>query len=228
MRHLKFILVLVFFFPSCSKRVEDGDWSIPQFSVGEKRHYARCNVFSDETFKGIVWHSSSSKKSKCVFMEIEKSPEALLKNEDLFLQIYPFSVEEGETKYGSSLAIKTIREKEPLISSQIIDAYLVKTELKWEAENFFWDHFFKLCEIEQHWDGLQLVIYERRENQEEPAPIRISKLLLPPFLIHPGRFKEEKGNSLAAFHPFLEFMPKLKSEMSAYNDLAQKMCQPVL
>ncbi len=193
-------------------------------------HYLSCNQFTDTTFMGYVYKDSENPDPRCVLMDIAKSPKSFLKNEDLFLQVYPFTLRGDKMRYGSSLPIKTIEKfsKEALIQSQIIDAYLVEVEIKREPDYFFLDHLFEVCLItEESWEGLQLVLYERRAEQD-PVPLRVTKFLLPPFLIHPEHFKEEKGNALAAFHPFLESIPQSKTSSKFYHDLAKEMCLPVL
>ena len=196
----------------------------------EKSQYLTCNVFSDQTFRGYLFSDSESSyiDSECIYLEILKSPQELLKNSDLFLQIYPFKTTKKDIEYGHSLPIKTLKNssqtKQAIARSQIIDTHFVETVLDLPTESFFADHYFEICDITEDWEGLQLVIYERRENREVP-PIRISKFLLPPFLIHPEHFRDVKGEALAAFHPFLKYIPELKSRPSAYYRLAEDICE---
>lgn len=234
---MKAFLKCILFFPwilSCAEKLDfqpEGDETVIYQSGGEKDQYLSCNRFADETFRGYVWtdSKSSTNTETCITLEITKSPGNLLKNEDLFLQVYPFLIEGEETEYGSSVAIKTIKKEEgggvTVVRSQIIDTYLVETELNLDPDYFFIDHFFELCGIEKKWDGIQIVVYKRRANQEKPAPVRITKFLLPPFLVHPEYFREAKGNALAAFHPFLRNISDFKSKPSAYYDLAERMCR---
>lgn len=226
------MLFCSFLMPSCAQKVDSefgGEAVIFQSQSEEREHYSSCNFFADETFRGYIWHDSEGAgyAPDCVNLDIVKSPKEFLRNEDLFLQIYPFSTDDEELKYGASLPIRTIKkneDKEVLVLSQIIDTYLVETELQQDTDYFFLDHSFEVCNVGKEWEGLQLVIYERRAEQENAVPIRISKFLLPPFLVHPEHFRETKGSALAAFHPFLEHIPELKSEPSAYYDLAEQMC----
>ena len=177
--------------------------------------------------KGRVWNHSSNAKPDCVYLEIDSYPTKLFENEDLFLQIYPFSVKEDQIEYGSSLAINTIKKIEEdddtLITSQILDAHIVKTELALDPNHFFSDHLLEICGVGTDWEGIQFVIYERRIKQDS-APIRITKFLIPPFLAHPEHFKHEKGVELAALHPFLELIPEYKSQSQSYYDLAEDIC----
>ena len=234
---LKYMVLFPCFMLSCAQKVDlemDNQTVIYQASMSEERNpYLSCNQFADETFRGYIWSDSEYSDYKdCVYIDITDSPKEFLRNEDLFLQIYPFSIKNEEMNYGSSLSIKTMRKNkdngEALVLSQIIDTYLVETELDIEPDYFFLDHFFKVCDLEEEWDGLQFVIYERRKNQEKPAPIRITKFLLPPFLVHPEHFRDVHGDALAAFHPFLEYIPELKSQPSTYYDLAEKICRSIL
>ncbi len=229
------LIALSLFLISCAQEVNQNyerHAAIYGFSLAGEREdqYQSCNEFSDETFRGYVWsHSSSPDKSSCVSMEIIEYPHELLKNESLFLQIYPFSIEWGKMRYGESLPVNTLtRDQEELILSNMIDAYLVEIKLKLETDYFFEDHIFELCDIGDEWAGLHLVVYERRPNQQAPAPIRTTKFLLPPFLAHPGHFRDVKGDGLAAFHPFLAYAAQPQSASKSYYDLAEEMCQSVL
>ena len=200
----------------------------------EKSPYLSCNVFADETFRGRVWNedSSSDLNESCVYLEIEESPQELLENRNLFLQLYPFLVESGGGfHYGPSLPINTIPrqeksqpEKEALIQSQIIDAYLVNIQLETSPDQFFFDHFFEICNIDDRWEGLQLVIYSKKENIRDPKPLRTTKFLLPPFLAHPEAFKNKHGNGLTAFHPFLEMTADQEKGPEVYYGRAEQIC----
>lgn len=233
---------ILFFTVSCAKHVKQNNSESYAFfyqssSVEEKNRYISCNVFADETFRGYVWQDSKSSvhNEECIYLDIVKSPKGLLRNEDLFLQIYPFSIDNEGINYGSSFPIRTVRkpstndeEEDILVLSQIIDTYLVETELDLETDHFFLDHVFKICDVGEEWDGLQLVIYERRNSPKEPIPVRVSKFLIPPFLIHPEHFRDTHGEALAAFHPLLEYIPQIKSRPSEYYDLAKNLCISVL
>jgi len=216
---------------SCAQRVDlglEGNTIIYNKSMGnQKSNYMSCNLFADETFQGYVWSdlAFSSSKSECVHLEIKKYPQKLLRNEDLFLQIYPFFIKGDKMQYGESLPVKTLTkyQGEEVILSQLIDTYLIETELELNPDHFFADHNFEICKTGEEWKGLQLVIYERRSDQES-VPLRVTKFLLPPFLVHPEIFKEAQGNALAAFHPFLKFANEFKSKPSSYYDLAEVVC----
>lgn len=190
-----------------------------------KKKFMTCNFFSDETFRGYIYRSSLQKD--CFHIDIVKSPQELLKNEDLFLQIYPFKISNDEFEYGFAQSISTVSKFEknkPLMKSQIIDTHIVQVELDLEADHFFLDHNLEICHVDEQWQGLQLVIYERRQEQEEPVAIRITKFLTPPFLIHPEYFRDKMGINLAAFHPFLDSIPQFKSEPDSYYKMAEQLC----
>ena len=232
---LYFLSIVPLFIISCAQKL-DREYSTSAYaSTGDNRPpYFSCNTFSDETFKGSVWSNpkSSRDQNRCIYLEINESPKELLTNEDLFLQMYLFSITDSEMIYSHSPFIRTIKKFEQnrradfLIRSHIIDAHLVKTKLKLDPHYFLADHFFEICDIENKWSGLQLVIYQRRGPEELPAKIRITKFLIPPFLIHPEFFKDEKGSALAALHPFLGLIPELRSTPSLYYDYAEEMCNP--
>ena len=237
---LKLVFLFLFFIVSCAKKAnqeqQDNHTIIYQSMSSGKDRYLTCNMFSDDTFRGYIWSDSEEPdyKKDCVYIDITRSPKELLRNEDLFLQIYPFSIVNGEMNYDSSLLIKTVKKfvkdekKKVLATSHIIDTFLVETELGLEPDYFFLNHLLEVCDIGEKQAGLQLVIYERRENQEDHAPIRITQFLIPPFLVHPEHFRDVNGNALAAFHPFLKYISELKSKPSSYYDLAEKMCQLTL
>ena len=231
---MKFIFLLFYavFLFSCAQKVStlksslnESENIIYQSALSNKRKFMTCNFFSDETFRGYVFHSSGL--DNCFHIDITESPKELLKNDDLFLQIYPFRVSEDGLEYGLSQTIYTLPKfdkQKVLIKSQIIDTHVVQVELDQEADHFFLDHTLEVCSLDEKWQGLQLVIYERRQGQEEPIPIRITKFLKPPFLIHPEYFRDKAGNGLAAYHPFLELIPDLKSEPGSYYKLAEQLC----
>ena len=225
-----FLLFFSLFMLSCAQEV-----TVSQASVDEnilyqpenlsKKKFMTCNFFSDETFRGYIYRPSS--KDSCFHIDIVESPKELLRNEDLFLQIYPFRIFKDEYEYGFSQAIHTrskFDKHKILIKSQIIDTHIVQVELDATADHFFLDHTLEICDLDETWQGLQLVIYERRGYNEESVPIRITKFLIPPFLIHPEYFREQAGVNLAAFHPFLEYIPEFKSKPDSYYKLAEKLC----
>lgn len=234
---LAYCFLICFFVIACAQKVDRGldPYAIVyNESMGsEEGAYFSCNIFADETFRGSVWNDSdsSSYAEACVYLKIEASPKDLLKNEDFFLQIYPFFVKDGAMDFDSSLRINTIREsvgngaKEIVMESAMIDTYLVQAKLRVNPDHFFLDHFFEICDIKDEWDGLQLVVYERK--REEAVYVRTTKFLLPPFLIHPEHFRNERGDALAAYHPFLEFIPEFKSTPSSYYDYAERICNQI-
>lgn len=230
------ILCLVF---SCSQRLEPEEGgedvvTIYKRSIGDKSPYFSCSVFADQTFRGTIWKDPKSSKQNCIFLNIDKAPNDFLKKEELFLQIYPFHVKSDEFIYGSSLTIKTFEKRSEeekqkiLMESKIIDTFLIEAELELESDYFFLDHFFELCDLDSKSKGLQLVIYERRENHEKSIPLRTTKALLPPFLIHPKHFRESKGELLAAYHPFESMKLDVKSNPKAYYDFAEELCADIL
>ena len=233
MRYDLYILLFLFCLLSCSQKVNAPGHSLDtaliyQSTSADKKNYMSCNFFADETFRGFIYHSPL--KENCAYIDITESPKKLLKNEDLFLQIYPFRSHKDEIDYGSSLSIYTVNKfnkQKVLMKSQVIDTYIVQVELKLEADQFFLDHLLEVCDLDKKWQGLQFVIYERREEEEDPAPIRITKFLIPPLLAHPEYFREQKGSALAAYHPFLDHIPEFKSNPNNYYELADKLCSPI-
>ena len=226
---------LVFCFIACSQKLNLGDLnSIHGSQSVAGNQYLSCSSFADKTFHGYIWTADPDSQKGCIHIDISQYPKELLENADLFLQAYPFSVRNQEMVYGSSLQIHTVpkflrdgqRESSP--RSYIIDSYFVEIDLGMELDHFFLDHLLKICDIEEKWKGLQLVIYYEKAGQD-PVPIRTSKFLLPPFLIHPEHFREENGEALGAFHPFLEYTSEMKSQSSSsYYDLAEEMCSHIL
>ncbi|MCY4321341.1 MAG: hypothetical protein OXC37_02910 [Bdellovibrionaceae bacterium] len=191
----------------------------------DSKNFMTCNLFSDITFRGYVYRPAS--KDNCFHLDIIESPKELLKNEDLFLQIYPFRFNEDNIEYGLAKKINTVAKfntEDILIQSSIIDTHIVQVELDLESDQFFLDHVLEVCDLDDKWQGLQIVIYERRDASEDAIPIRVTKFLNPPFLIHPEHFREEMGLDLAAYHPFLDYIPKFKSEPTKYYDLAEDFC----
>ncbi len=218
-------LFFVFFILSCAEKKSeyDGDdeHTIIYGASSKKSPYFSCNRFADETFRGDIYI-----KSGCAYIDINKSPKDLFDNRDLFLQMYAFSIKSGEMEYSSSIAFKTVergnREK-ALMQSEIINTDLVKAELNLNPNTFFKNHSFEICDLEETWDGLQLVVYKKRI----PPPsisVRVTKFLLPPFLVHPEQFRDNKGDVLAGLHPLLKLIPKMNFRPSAYYDYAEEVC----
>ena len=222
-------LLLVIFILSCAQKISSTgapqeEAVIYKSTHLKKKNYMTCNFFADETFRGYIYSSS---KNNCAYIDITHSPKELLRNDNLFLQAYPFLIKGEEIKYGSSLAIHTIpkfKTDKVLMKSQIIDTYIIQVELDLEADQFFLDHNLELCGLDNKWHGVQFVIYERRIAQEEAVPVRITKFLKPPFLIHPEYFRDKQGSALAAYHPFLEYIPEFKSEPENYYKLEEQIC----
>ena len=233
MRHGLFILLFFNFALSCSQKVKAPGAGLDtaliyQSTSPDNKNYMSCNFFADETFRGFIYHSPL--KENCAYIDITDSPKELLKNDDLFLQIYPFRSRRDQIEYGSSASIYTVNKfnkEKVLMKSQIIDTYIVQVELKLEADQFFLDHLLEVCGLDKKWQGLQFVIYERRAEKENPAPIRVTKFLIPPLLVHPEYFREQKGSALAAYHPFLDHIPEFKSNPNSYYELADKLCSPI-
>ncbi|MCZ0932877.1 MAG: hypothetical protein OXJ52_06985 [Oligoflexia bacterium] len=223
-----FIFLFAGLILSCSQKVTAPQTSLDESAVYQsvalnEKNYMSCNFFADETFRGYIYRSSSN--DNCLHIDITESPKALLRNEDLFLQIYPFRALKDDIEYGFSLPIYTAHKfdtEEVLIKSQVIDTHLIQVELGLEADHFFLDHVLEICDLDEKWTGLQFVIYERR--QEDSVPIRITKFLKPPFLVHPEYFREKEGSGLAAYHPFLDYIPEFKSEPNRYYKLAEQVC----
>ena len=241
MKRLFFLFFILFFILACfacAQKLENSESGegiatiYNRSQIGDKNPYFTCNVFADQTFRGKIWSEPKSPYKDCFFLNIDKIPNDFLKNEDLFLQIYPFHEKNDGFEYGPSLTIKTFEkraegEKKILMESKIIDTFLIEAELELEPDYFFLDHFFELCELDSKWKGLQLVLYERRQNREN-IPLRTTKVLLPPFLIHPEHFKESKGDILAAYHPLRSMSADLKSNPSSYYDFAEELCADTL
>ena len=183
-----------------------------------------CNLITSNTFQGYIYDSP---RKNCVFLEIDKGPKSLFEDNSLFIQVYPFKMNEKSLSYGDSLRIYTLDRKtnQTLVESLILDAHIVNLELKKEGLLFFQEHRFEVCNVGEEWNGLQIVIYERRSD-EDSAPIRISKFLKPPFLIHPELFGNDKGNELMAYHPFSSYIPDFKTDPAQYYKLAEEICRP--
>ena len=225
-----YLIVLLCVNLSCAQKVKAPEKSAEETFIYKSsdfsgKNYMTCNFFADETFRGYIYHPPL--KKECIHIDITESPKELLRNDDLFLQIYPFRSLKDSIEYGSSLAVHTISKfdkKKILMKSQIIDTHIVQVELGLEPDHFFLDHILEICNWDKKWQGLQLVIYERRLNQEEPVYIRTTKFLNPPFLVHPDYFREQRGVALAAYHPFLKHIPEFKSKPNRYYELAEEVC----
>ena len=223
-----FYVFLSFFLFSCAEKVSQDNqgesyiYRLP--SSDYKTHYMTCSLLKDKTFHGYLYDSP---RNNCLFLEIDKGPKNLFENNSLFLQMYPFKVMESDIDYGESLRIYTLDRfnNQTLVESFILDSHIVEIELEKEGALFFEEHRFEICGIGEEWDGLQLVIYERRDRRDQdPAPIRVSKVLKPPFLIHPEYFRDSMGDDLASYHPFSSYISELSSDPTQYYELAEDLC----
>ena len=229
---VKFLsLLLIFFLFSCAEKVSTQEKQEQSYiyrlpSSDYKNHYMTCNLFTDKTFQGYIYDSP---RENCVFLDIDKAPKALFEKDYFFLQMYPFKVTDSEIDYGASLRIYTLDKanNQTLVESFILDFHIVQLELEKEATLFFEEHRFEVCGLGQEWEGLQMVIYERRnQRDQDPVPIRVSKFLKPPFLIHPEYFRDSKGNELAAYHPFSSSISDVNSNPNQYYERAEEICSP--
>ena len=190
--------------------------------------YLRCNAFSDDTFQGIVAVEEGLNDDRaCALVNIVHFPANFFESDKLFLQAYPFAEKRRKLSYGPSLDIEIYdrNERSLLITTKIIDLFLIERKLQKDKKSFFEDHYFQFCGADPEWEGMQLVIYLRKDEGKS-TPLRITKFLLPPFLAHPRHFQEEKGDILAAFHPFLSLgggsdMPQPET----YYEEAKEFCE---
>ena len=226
-RFLAIFLLAVIFLLSCAQEVkapEKEEISLAYASTGDQNYFMGCQFFADNSFRGYIYNSP---QEGCLELEITKSPDSLLQNEDFFIQMYPFTIKNQELSFGPSVPIYTFKKSDPenpLIKSFIIDSHIVKVDLKLDSHYFFEDHKFSICDLDEEWEALQMVIYERRERQD-PIPIRTTRMLIPPFLVHPEYFKEQRGELLAPYHPFFKLIAQYPSEPQVYYDRAEEMCQ---
>ena len=229
---LRFFLVFFsFFLLSCAKEVSLKDSQnqsaiyLPSSSK-YKNHYMTCNLLKDKTFRGVLYNSP---RDNCLLLDIDKGPDRLFEDSSFSMQIYPFKVTQSELEYGQAIEIYTLdrSNNQTLAVSYVLDTHTVNIELQKEGSLFFQEHRFEICEIDDQWDGLQLVIYERRNSfrKEDPVPIRVSKVLKPPFLIHPEYFRDTEGVDLAAYHPFSDSISAVHIEPEDYYDRAEELCQ---
>ena len=224
-----FSLFLCFVLLACAQEVSLKDEEKPFIyrfsSSNRKNHYMTCNLLRDNTFQGYLYSSS---KDNCVLLEIDNSPKGLFKDDSLFVQIYPFKASADDISYGKALRIYTIERLNSrlLVESFILDNYIVTLELEKEESSFFKEHKFELCGLNDQWDGIQIVVYERRSYRgDDPIPVRISKVLKPPFLIHPEFFRDVKGNNLGKYHPFLNYISEFNSDPNQYYEWVEQICK---
>lgn len=224
---LTYFLLSILFLLSCAAKTTGPDTeeiSMAFRSTGQQEYFMNCHVFADNSFRGKIYNSD---QEGCIYLEINNSPSALFKTSDLFIQIYPFTQEDTELQFGPSALIHTFKKSDstsPLMQSFIIDSHIIKVELQLPVDSFFENHKFSICKLDEQWEALQLVIYERRDNQD-PIPIRTSQMLIPPFLVHPEYFKEQRGQLLAPYHPFFNLISQYQSDPQAYYDRAEEMCE---
>ncbi len=216
------------FLLSCGVKIEykEEDHAVAYASsLGIEGRNLMCSPFSDDTFRGKM--TLVEDKEDCFHVRISKHPSNLFSTENIFLQVYPFSIREGATKYGKSLSMVIYQygdESDPLIQSQIIDSFLIDEQIGTSSKNFFRGYYFELCNIKQEsWDGVQLVTYLRGDG-DQSSPIRVTKFLLPPFLANPTHFKRERENALLVYHPFFKLKNGLKIEPSSYYEISKSVC----
>ena len=202
-------------------------------SVGQHLHFS-CNKFKDDSFGGYVWNGyNPSSNNTCIYLYLTHSPRELFTNEDIFLQIYPFFIEDDDIFFAPSVWINTVTKfddeesRMTLGSSKIIDTYFIKKSLNLNPSSFFEDHFLEICDIEQDWVGLQLTLYKRKIREENPSLLKVTKFLLPPFLIHPEQFRESYGDAALVFHPLFNRFEE-GSQTVNYNKYAEDMCSRIL
>ena len=214
-----FILLLVI---SCAQKLDVNQETLLFNSYTDTSAHLTCNVFSDKTFQGKIWSSESSEN--CFFLNIDAALSSFFKTENLFLQIYPFSIKAEKVNYGDSSEITTIKRskqnKNPLMISKVIDLDQVQAKLGLNPDNFFIDHSLEICDLGLEWDGIQLTLYLRKINSN--LPLRTTKVLLPPILTHPVHYQETRGVALGALHPFFD---KISTwQPSQYYNQAERMC----
>ena len=221
-----FFLFLCFILLACAQEVslqdEEKNFIYQASSSNQKNHYMTCNLLRDNTFQGYLYSSS---KDNCRLLEINNSPKDLFRDDSLFVQIYPFKAAENDMSYGKELRIYIMERLNGrlLVESFVLDNYIVKVELEKEESSFFKEHKLELCGLDEQWDGIQIVVYERRSYRgDKPIPVRISKVLKPPFLIHPEYFRDVRGNNLVKYHPFFNYISELNSDPNQYYDWAKQ------
>ena len=225
-----FLVFFSFFMLSCAKEVslkDSQDQSVVYLpsSSKYKNHYMTCNVLKDKTFHGVLYNSP---RKNCLLLDIDKGPDRLFKDNSFSMQIFPFKVLDSELDSGQAIKIYTLDKSnnQTLAESYALDSYIVDLELEKDGDLFFQEHYLEVCDIDDQWDGLLLVIYERRNSfrKEDPVAKRVSKVLKPPFLIHPEYFRDTEGADLAAYHPFSDSISALNVEPEEYYERAEELC----
>ncbi len=220
------ISLLSLLFLSCAEKVqktEEDFASVYASTVPIEGRFLKCNTFSDNTFHGKV--KLVENKKDCIDLKILKYPDSFFNTEQFFLQAYPLSLKDGVSKYGKSLSFTVYENGEdsiPLVQSSIIDSFLVEKDIKSSTKNFFQEHYFRICDVTQDWDMVQLVTYLRKDGKSNPA--RLTKFLIPPFLSNPSHFKQDKGDDLGVYHPFFDLKNSFQIEPSSYYQFSQSLC----
>ena len=193
----------------------------------------KCMHFSDETFNGVV-HASFSASGEidpyCVKLEIFQSPKSLFNSEELFVQAYPLLFDNETPVYGTAMNFEIYKKshRDPVLSSRILEAQLVK-KLKSTPNRFFRDHYFKLCSDDlEEWEAMQLIVYfEKNEKYDDVkhSPIRVTRFLIPPFLSNPNYYRKEQGDALVALHPYLHSQQKINEGTDEFFDHTSSLCE---
>ena len=229
MRVQLYFIFFIIYLTACAQNLGRNNLlsgNIKMHSYGQQLHFT-CNKFRSTDFEGYVWDSA------CVSLYITRGPRNFFaRTEDMYIQIYPFFVENEEIYYGDSVFIDTIAKsygedsREILGSSKIIDTEFVEGTLGLNSNSFFKNHFFEICNPGQEdWFGLQLTLYKRVKYEDNPSLVGITQFLVPPFLIHPEGFMGKFGNTAAAFHPLFNRFDA--SSPINYNRYATEMCRRI-
>jgi len=210
-------------FLSCAVKVEyEEDFtSVHESSLETEGRILKCNSFSDKTFRGQVELAQPG----CINMTILEYPQNMFNKETVFVQAYPFVLENDRLNYGSSLTIDIhdIDSEKFVFQTKLIDAYLIQEEIQFDSiESFFQKNYFQFCDIGD-WDALKLVVYLRQE-EHSPGILRETSFLIPPFLANPNHFRQERGEGLFPYHPFFKVKNSLQIEPSSYYTLSQSLC----
>ena len=213
---------------ACAQRqqIDRSSFVMTQASESVRSGHMSCNAFSDETFYGRLKPSS---QEGCFDLEILEYPSNLFEEGLVFLQLYPFSAQNENIFYGPSLAMKIYKKgwlskDVALIKTPLISADIIERELQTSKSDFFKNHYIKACPDDPSWEAIQLVLYLKKDSESSPIPLRVSPFLLPPFLLHPQEFRDQKGNQLAVYHPFLGVLHNQEASYSSYHDLSKEMC----
>ncbi|MGI9548512.1 MAG: hypothetical protein ACR2M7_00820 [Bdellovibrionales bacterium] len=224
------LFLSVIFCLSCAEQKEytEDFATVYASTVKVEGRFLQCNVFSDNTFQGRIQVSKDDEN--CLDMKIIKSPKNIFSTENTFVQIYPFNIIKDKLIFGDSLNIlayqkeETVGDSSSIFKTKIIDSYLIKNQMKTSTKSFFKKHHLRLCNLKD-WDALQIVLYLRKEEYDEPQAARVTRLLIPPFLSNPNHFREDDGESLLTYHPFFKFLKEdLELEPSSYYEISKSKC----